>query len=340
MNHPPYHLRINKAVDRLLLVNVMRAVLHEPKKCTYYTMGGPFLEDLRLVDAAFPQMGLKSIESDKDTVARQMFHKFRSDIELIPTTTKKFIKDYDPDAETEEVVVFWLDYTDFSVSDLTDFGDLVKKLPLGSIARITLRAEPDPILNNLRNFMSSEDIERTRKLKIQKFQDKYSAFLSSGDENNCVTQVAFARTVQLMVRRAAALALDTPGSTRGFLPVHSVRYNDNTQMLSVTGVIYEKERNNHPALTHLNKEFFIGKLCDVVGADFVWSEPDHINIPALTLKERMKLEEFFPLTDSNPGKFLSTKLGYVIRSEEEDPDQLLQYAKYHREYPNFIRATV
>ena len=43
MRHPAYHLRPNKAVDRLALIN---AIKHLPnreslRKYTYYSLGGP-----------------------------------------------------------------------------------------------------------------------------------------------------------------------------------------------------------------------------------------------------------------------------------------------------------
>lgn len=340
MNHPPYHLRINKAVDRLLLVNMMRALLPEPKKCAYYGMGGPFLEDLRLIDYIFPQIKLESIDNRLQTIKRQEFHRFRRDLQLTQSDVGRFISSYDPDDKPEEVAVFWLDYTGLGVASLTDFGSLLKKVPLGSIARITLRAEPDKSLQHLEGHLSEQSLNNVRALKDQKFRDRWQSYLSAGYESDCVSHAVFARTVQLMVRNAISQALDTSGSTRDFLHIHSVRYSDDTQMLSITGVIYDRNKSESSPPPKLAREFFVEKLQDIPNVNFDWDkEPENIDIPALTLKERMKLEEHFPLPDGNQGKFLSDQLGYEIYSETEDPERLLQYAKFYREYPNFIRAT-
>src|SRR5437016_2552014 len=104
MKHPPYHLRINKAVDRLLLVNVLRP-LNPDSEFTYYSLAGPFLEDLRVMDHYFPKMNLVSLELDPQTCKRQEFHRFTSRIQLKEITMGSFLSDeYEPGATD----VFWL----------------------------------------------------------------------------------------------------------------------------------------------------------------------------------------------------------------------------------------
>ena len=81
VRHPAYHLRTNKAVDRLLLVDVLREIGAD-RTFTYYSLAGPFLEDLRVMDHFFPDMRLVSFEQDTDTYLRQSFHQFNSRITL------------------------------------------------------------------------------------------------------------------------------------------------------------------------------------------------------------------------------------------------------------------
>ena len=58
MKHPPYHLRANKAADRLILMEtitrVTRALSASMDDYTYYGFGGPFLEDFKLIRKFFP----------------------------------------------------------------------------------------------------------------------------------------------------------------------------------------------------------------------------------------------------------------------------------------------
>ena len=111
-----------------------------------------------------------------------------------------------------------------------------------------------------------------------------------------------------------------------------MRYDDHTQMLSVTGVV--SKRTEIAALRETLKS--------VRFANFDWSKPDQINIPALSTKERHKLERLLPLDkEVEAGGALYAELGYFIdNSEAATKRQLAQYADYHREHPQFVRIAV
>ena len=95
MRHPPYQVRTNKAVDRLLLVEVLRHL--QPREFTYHSLGGPFLEDLRVMDHYFPDMKIVSLESSEHTFKRQLFNQFSSRVDLRRTTLNDFlIHSYEP----------------------------------------------------------------------------------------------------------------------------------------------------------------------------------------------------------------------------------------------------
>src|SRR5690606_21298891 len=121
MRHPPYHLRTNKAVDRLLLVDILRHANKSRKrygKFTYHSLAGPFLEDLRVIDHFFPEMNLISLEGNGQTFKRQEFHQFSSRVTLKLRTLADFlIHDYQPGI----IDVFWLDYTDLKPSHFEEF---------------------------------------------------------------------------------------------------------------------------------------------------------------------------------------------------------------------------
>src|SRR4051812_19350800 len=97
MKHPPYHLRSNKAVDRFLLIELLRAISPSHKSTTYYSLAGPFLEDLRLLEHFFPEMKLVSLESNEHTYKRQKFHQFNSRMTLLHRNLSDFLThDYKP----------------------------------------------------------------------------------------------------------------------------------------------------------------------------------------------------------------------------------------------------
>ena len=331
MKHPPYHLRTNKAVDRLLLVELLRALQPAPGTFSYYTLGGPFLEDLRVIDHYFPTAKLCSLESNGQTFNRQEYNRFISSnrLQLIRATLMDFLTHtYEPGVRD----VFWLDYTDLRYSRFEEFQVVLKKVPSGSVVRLTVRAEPELDLESLQERVADDTATRIRQDMEKSFEEQFAKVLPHPASGAFASPAAYARMVQLMTRRAASVALDFAGSDRDFMHVHSSRYDDNTQMLSITGVVYDRTK----AATTKRM------LRAVRFADVDWPEPHQINIPALSAKERHRLERLLPVaTGIDAGDALYAELGYHIdNGEAATKRQLAQYADYHREYPQFVRLAV
>lgn len=330
MRHPPYHLRTNKAVDRLLLVDVLRKMDFYCSDFTYYSLAGPFLEDLRIMDHFFPDMRLVSLEADEQTFKRQQFNQFSSRIELRRATLADFLSSYQPGKQD----AFWLDYTDLKYTRLVEFQRVLKLAPPNSVVRITLRAEPELDLAFLENTLTTAELERVHKELRENFMREFDQLIAidAVQDDAFLKFSRFPQMVQFMIRRAASLALDTPGCEFDFLPVQSTRYNDNTQMLSVTGVVYLRDQ----------KQIMQERLKSVRLANFDWHEPDRIDIPALSIKERLHLERYLPVPgDQDAGEVLFQALDYLIdRSESRTKRQLAHYADCHRDYPNFVRISI
>ena len=338
MKHPPYHLRTNKAVDRLLLVDLLRELRPNFERCTYYSLGGPFLEDLRVMNHFFPAMRLVSFEKSEHTLRRQEFHRFDRLTELRLLPINDFVnRDYDPESDSNyqpgDIDVFWLDYTGLEYSYFGLFETLLTKVPTGSVVRITLRAEPEINYRSLKDRLPEPILSSVREQVERQFEETYGPVLPSSAAGALATGRNYARMVQSMVQRAAAIALDDSGSDRNFLPVQSARYDDNTQMLSVTGIVVAKGEEGEMRQ----------RLDRVRLKDFDWNEPAEIDIPALSAKERLILEPHLPVDEgeADPGGVLCRILNYNIHDTlPNSRRQLAQYAAYYREYPNFVRASV
>lgn len=330
IRHPAYNLRTNKAVDRLLLAEILRLLEYDNDDCAYYSLAGPFLEDLRVMDQYLPKMQLTSIESNEQTYRRQEFHKFNSRLKIVNKNFNDFlIQDYKPG----KVDVFWLDYTGLNYRNLGEFQVVLKAVPPGSVIRITLCAEPKLDLEYLQDLISPEELDRLRTEVENNFDKEFRSVLPHPPPGAFAKFTDFAKMVQDMVKRAASQALDTAGSETDFLPIQTTRYNDNTQMLSVTGIVYLRAQ----------KDKTRERLKSVRFPNFDWkNEPEEINIPNLSLKERFHLESLLPVLDGqDAGTELFDKLGYYIDvSEDSSKRQLSHYAEYCREYPNFLRITV
>lgn len=329
MKHPAYHLRTNKAVDRLTWISQVRDSLINERKATFYSLGGPFLEDLKLAHVAFPKLRLISLESNMQTYKRQKFHNFTSQLELINSTLDNYLIHH---FEPSDQDFFWLDFTELSLPPLNSFRSLLTKVPHCSLIRITLRAEPDHTLRDVKKHLPDEQAHKLATEINVKFEKDFGAVLSHDTlKTPLCSSMEFARTVQMMVRRISSEALANEGTQ--FMHMSTSRYDDGTQMLSVTGMVVN--RKDSSSILKKMKGSGISLEQDT------WSEPVEIKVPVLSILERHWLDKHLPKRDRDSlGKSLLGKLKYHIdNGEKQTEDALRQYAKYYREYPNFARIS-
>ena len=122
MKHPAYHLRMNKAVDRYALLEAIDRLgkVARLEEYTYYGLGGPYLEDFRLVHERFPRLKLVSIEEDDETLKRQAFHMPCRTLKLERSDFGSFLARYD--AGDERVFSGW-------TTPATSIRKIIKLLP-------------------------------------------------------------------------------------------------------------------------------------------------------------------------------------------------------------------
>src|SRR5450759_5384494 len=154
MKHPAYHLRPNKAVERVAFVEGIKllAKLEELSEYTYFGFGGPYLEDFRLLYELCPELKMISIEEDAETYKRQLFHLPCGALELRQAEFSSFLAQYEAN---DEKSIFWLDYTGLAYSNFEDLMVLLGKVAANSMIKVTLRAEP-------RDFKDKPDEFRRR----------------------------------------------------------------------------------------------------------------------------------------------------------------------------------
>ncbi len=141
MKHPPYHLRVNKAIDRFLLVEILDILKRycDISDYTYYGFGGPFLGDCRLIHDHCPEIQIVSIEKNQQTFKRQEFHHFSKKLNLRNEDFASFLAHFSSSGRE----IFWLDYTDLKFGHFDEFMSLLGKVSENSVVKITIRAEPD-----------------------------------------------------------------------------------------------------------------------------------------------------------------------------------------------------
>jgi hypothetical protein len=335
--HPAYHLRPNKAVDRFLFMELLKAL---DARCslrshTYIGLGGPYLEDFRLFAHDFPAMHLISIEKDHQTHLRQKFHQCSANMDFFPGTMGEFLQDRFPSATP---VVVWADYTDVSRECMSELSDIVRQAVPSSVLRITVRAET-PVPEQLRiadNFRYPPQVPRGKKSGFEKIRDQYQrgmaiegiVFPGKWFDWNEFSVDQFPAMLDRMIRHVAEGSCVPP---KAFLPLHSVKYSDGTIMLSVTGIICMEEEKADLVQHFRDRTPTCGGTPDSL---------ETIDVPALTARERLHLERLLP-TERPDGAVSMKGLSYLIEGDESEVEsmaKMAQYERYHGLYPLFGRV--
>lgn len=321
MSHPPYHLRTNKAADRFALIEAIRRLDKlggNLEEYTYYGLGGPYLEDMRLLYEFCSEIPMVSIEEDEEIYKRQDFHRPCASgiLQLEKSDVKSYVDLYEPN---DRKSIFWLDYSGLEYTCFDDFITLVGKVASGSMVKVTLRADPRDYWYNPRSM---------KRKKVEEFRRKFAAVMPDQSAYPPWAYNDFAYLVQEMLQIAAEQALPAVATLLSFHPVSSFYYSDGTWMFTLTGVIWP--RNDKAAV----KRAFDGWEF----ANLTWTTPKLIDIPDLSTKERLRLQRCLPCSGSR-GATLRVELGYLIGEDiPKTEDALEQYAAFHRYFPYFLRG--
>lgn len=307
---PAYHLRLGKGADRLLFREMLSHLsgVIRLAEYRYVGMGGPFMEDFRLIHDAFPMMKLSSIESKQQVFLRQKFHRPAKHVQLHYCRVDQYFADiYD----TSEKLVAWLDYTNMNFQRLREVWGLVQKLSDGSILRVTVRAEgPDDIDHAVREKWATETF------------GEYLPEYTDAD-------LDYDRIPNMLLRGMENAANEGTLEVRGrmFQLLNAVHYDDHTRMLTFTGIVGDAELCRRARRALQGWAF----------KNFNWSPPTRLLLPALSLKERLSLEPYLP-SKRGTGKSLSRKLGYLTEDSEDETFKALDgYRLLADSYPRFVR---
>ncbi len=286
-------------------------------ECTYYSLGGPFLEDFRLIHEHFPEIRLVSIESDEATYSRQKFHRFCKRIQLVLSRVENFLeKEFVPGARD----IIWLDFTDFRVSHFSTLESLLPKLGDGSLVRVTLPVNP-PLAPNYFAYLSK--VERAQRLNIKRdeFDRRFSEYLVKGWEDHLENDSSMSALIARMLENVCGKVALSDNLSARLVSAH--RYADGQSMMTASIVIMrDAGLAKLVAFKPMQQEKIAACLLDM---------------PLLSVKERLKLAESLPQSKPS-GKLLSKRLGYLIdRDSVKSERSMEQYSRYHRHYPLFGR---
>ncbi len=353
---PAYHLRLNKAVDRFFMIDLLRCFSQkELANYRYVGLGGPFLEDFKLMGNFFPSLRTISFELKNYVFLRQKFNKPTKLVALqhgdIVTGVRKLAGKRDP-------LIVWFDSTQGTKEVFDGFISILESVPDRSIVRVTMRlgrrdVNPNGQLiesltdaltgliqgTNLKaaqskalvagvsrivdEQVSAHTSQRGDLLEISRFlPSNYKQML--GQKNGLID-------VYFTAIQNAALEAIPIGSGRGFCLLNASYYSDGTKMLSVTGAVVSEE----------DREEFWQRFKGTKFEHVQWTDrPQQIDMPVLTPKERLHLNAIMPV-NGDPGRRLVKRLGFKIdESDDTTRSEMEMYNKFYQYYPIFAKVAL
>lgn len=320
-----YNLRPSKAVERNLFVDLLGRVgrYSNISDYSYFSLGGPFLEDFKIIHAALRISKLTCIEGDPEVVKRQRFNVPVSDLKFYEGRIDSFLSTFFPDGPC----IVWFDYASPRQFDqqFTEFSALLRKLAHGDVFKITLNANPSALA--AKNDGEAPDQLWAR--QMEKFKSRAPRYAPADLRPEDMKASIFPSTLMRAVHRAVELARVPKGVI--VLPLASFSYVDTHQMLTVTGIILDEvEVENFLQSTRIRHWPF---------ANLGWADiPRPISVPDLSLRERLRLEGLMPKATAEE---LAIELGYQISDAQHDTNRMLQsFTEYYRLLPQYSRVVL
>lgn len=307
----PYRLRPNKAVDRELFLSLLSRLHRALDIATYkyIGLGGPFLEDFRLVHARIGIREMDCIEMEEAVHQRQIFNRPVASIRCLHSS----LEDYLARSEFIGPVVLWLDYTDPRQlrAQVESFADQALELPLESIVRITLNANPEslgkPPLGQEASVLA---------FRLASFRSRLGDYCPADLVEQDMTQKNFGTTVL----RALKLAVD-----KRMLEVRdrkvswalATTYADGQAMATAALVIV---RDSDTVINSLLNDWEFHSLP---------TGPLVLDMPALSTLERLTME-----AHDNP----QAQMTFPLPPSPMGQDPFEAFKRFYRVFPHFSRV--
>ena len=308
----PYRLRPNKAVDRELFLSLLMRLA--PKlaleKYHYVGLGGPFLEDFRLIHGRVGIAKMTCIETEEQVHKRQLFNRPIASIECI----HKSLEDYLDETNLDLPAIIWFDYTEPKgiTSQIERFARTIGTVPIGSVLRITLNANPSSLGRPDGNLSEAELME----WRLQAFQRRLGALFPNGLIADGMKQENFGKSLlhalKLAVEKEVLSFRD-----RRIVWALATHYADGQAMVTAALVVCK------------NDEKSIDELLQAWEFHATTDAPHRVDLPALSTLERLTME-------SNDDA--KSKMGFELPTSNMGENPFDVFKKFYRIYPHFSRV--
>lgn len=330
----PYHLRQNKAIERNLFLDLLGRFnrFRNISSYQYIGMGGPFLEDFKVLHT---QLGIKkmiSVELDSHVHKRQVFNQPFRGIDFRHSSMGDFINQHDFD-ETPHVI--WLDYTKPKqlLNQLNEFRSVIAKLKPYDILKISINANPETLGGDNRE-------EDWRQKRLDRLAQRLGIYHPANAQSEDITSKRYPILLLRAIKNAVDSGMKGRLSNEKFLPLTTFVYKDTAhQMLTFTGTIVPKTNGDG---TKIDTFLKITRLYKWKYSNLIWSPPKDISAPDLSVKERLHLESSLPehiLMSTSMD--LQRALGFSVADDLKSSAKLLgNFAEYYRHLPWYSKVTI
>lgn len=308
----PYRLRPNKAVDRELFLSLLMRLA--PKlaleKYHYVGLGGPFLEDFRLIHGRVGIAKMTCIETEEQVHKRQLFNRPIASIECV----HKSLEDYLDETNLDSPAIIWFDYTEPKgiTSQIERFARTIGTVPIGSVLRITLNANPSSLGRPDGNLSEAELME----WRLQAFQRRLGALFPNGLIADGMKQENFGKSLlhalKLAVEKEVLSFRD-----RRIVWALATHYADGQAMVTAALVVCQ---NDDKTIEEVVQAWEFHATTDA---------PHRVDLPALSTLERLTMES----SDD-----AQAKMGFELPTSNMGENPFDVFKKFYRIYPHFSRV--
>lgn len=322
----PYRLRPNKAVDRELFLSLLMRLAPRLalEKYRYVGLGGPFLEDFRLIHGRLGVTKMTCIETEEQVHKRQLFNRPVASIECV----HKSLEDYLDETDLDSPAIIWFDYTEPKgmTTQIERFARTIGTVPIGSVLRVTLNANPESLGRPDFKTISveadgevSEDRARNptiQEWRLARFKERLGSLFPSGLTAEGMKFKTYGtsllRVLKLAVEKEALSFRD-----RRIVWALSTHYADGQAMVTTALVVCQ---NDDMAIEELVKTWEFHAQADA---------PHRLDLPALSTLERLTME-----SDGDA----QTKMGFELPKSDMGENPFEVFKKFYRIYPHFSRV--
>jgi hypothetical protein len=177
---------------------------------------------------------------------------------------------------------------------------------------------------------SEKKPEVTHKARLNKLKEMLGVTdlfpLGSINSTSMMTAGKFPHALNLVIKYAAELAMEGRKDLR-FQPLTSFTYSDGQTMLTVTGLLIE---NDLVDCFHSKTGIDRWSLSNTH-----WDVPKVIDIPNLTLRERLYIDSLLPQFSAEE---IQKKLDFLFDKKEGKSVKMIDnYSNFYRQSPHFSR---